>query len=263
MLPIRGRKVRSDDSADHVPMLLLLLTAFAVGVLHTMVPDHWAPIAVIARQRGWSRLQAARTAAGAGLGHTLSTLAIGSILWIAGVAFARRFGAWVNVAGSLALIGFGLWTVASGFRDLREHGDREHTGHGHLHRHEGGLEHAHWHEHHAADWHDASQPETAQQAHDHSHSQSSRTALLLILGSSPSIEALPIFFSSASYGPWFLIVVGAVFAAATMGTYAGLTALSLAGLQLVRLGTLERYGEVISGAFVVLIGLVFGALQFL
>jgi hypothetical protein len=31
---------------------LLVLTVATVGVLHTMVPDHWAPIIVLARRQG-------------------------------------------------------------------------------------------------------------------------------------------------------------------------------------------------------------------
>jgi hypothetical protein len=39
----------------HGPELLLVGAVAAVGVLHTIVPDHWVPIALIARQRGWDR----------------------------------------------------------------------------------------------------------------------------------------------------------------------------------------------------------------
>ena len=34
--------------------LFLVAAVAGVGVLHTIVPDHWVPIALIARQRGWS-----------------------------------------------------------------------------------------------------------------------------------------------------------------------------------------------------------------
>jgi hypothetical protein len=33
------------------PALLLIIAVAVVGVLHTMVPDHWAPITLLARQR--------------------------------------------------------------------------------------------------------------------------------------------------------------------------------------------------------------------
>ena len=41
------------------PQLLLVGAVAAVGILHTIVPDHWVPIALIARQRGWSQRETA------------------------------------------------------------------------------------------------------------------------------------------------------------------------------------------------------------
>lgn len=45
---------------------LLLVAVAGVGVLHTVVPDHWLPIALIARQEGWTRPDTAWAAFGAG-----------------------------------------------------------------------------------------------------------------------------------------------------------------------------------------------------
>ena len=39
--------------------LVLIGTAAPVGILHTMVPDHWVPITLIPRQRGWSKAETA------------------------------------------------------------------------------------------------------------------------------------------------------------------------------------------------------------
>jgi len=108
--------------------LLLVGAVAAVGVLHTLVPDHWVPIALIARQRGWTRAETARVAFRAGIGHVLSTLAIAAMVWLAGIAVAQRFGHWVDAIASVALIGFGLWIAVSAWLDLHGHG-----GHGHHH----------------------------------------------------------------------------------------------------------------------------------
>jgi hypothetical protein len=58
------------------PALLLVAAVAAVGVLHTIVPDHWVPITLMARQRGWSKSETARASLQAGTGHVLSTLLI-------------------------------------------------------------------------------------------------------------------------------------------------------------------------------------------
>jgi hypothetical protein len=93
-----------------------------------MVPDHWVPITLIARQRGWSKSETARATLQAGIGHVLSTLFIALVVWLAGAAFAQRFGHIVDTVSSLALIAFGSWFAISAWCDLRKHG-----GHGHSH----------------------------------------------------------------------------------------------------------------------------------
>jgi len=113
------------------PALLLVAAVATVGVLHTIVPDHWVPITLIARQRGWSKSETARVALQAGTRHVLSKLLIALVVWLAGVAFAERFGHVVDTVSSLALIAFGGWFAVSAWRDLRMHG-----GHGHSHSHD-------------------------------------------------------------------------------------------------------------------------------
>jgi hypothetical protein len=213
---------------DNAPAMLLIAAVGAIGVLHTMVPDHWAPIALIARQRGWSRGETARAAAFAGLGHTLSTLAIGAVVWLAGVVVAERFGHWVETISAVALIGFGGWIAVSAWLELRRH-ERQHAH---------GLVHAHDHP-----------PLPAK--------TSGRTALLLILGSSPMVEGIPAFFAAGKFGAEVVVPMAVVFAISTIVTYVVLCVASAAGLQRLRFGTLERYGEVLSGAFIALVGVAF------
>jgi hypothetical protein len=69
---------------------LLIVSVAVVGVPHTIVPDHWAPITLIVRQRGWSKGETACAALQAGIGHVVSTLIIASVIWFAGVAVAVR-----------------------------------------------------------------------------------------------------------------------------------------------------------------------------
>ncbi|HVA33934.1 MAG TPA: hypothetical protein VNG31_07275 [Candidatus Baltobacteraceae bacterium] len=204
------------------PQVLLVSAVVAVGVLHTLVPDHWVPIAVMARQSRWTRAQTARAAGFAGLGHTLSTLAIGVVVWIAGVAIAARFGHVVSLLSSLALIGFGLWIAVAAVLELRAHGH-----------------------HHS----DETLPPTDR--------PSARMTLLLILGSSPMVEGIPAFFAAARFGARLLAVMAILFAASTIVTYVVLCVYSGAALQRFGLGKLEPYGEVLSGAIIAVVGAVF------
>jgi hypothetical protein len=383
------------------PELLLVGAVAAVGVLHTIVPDHWVPITLIARQRGWSKAETARASFQAGIGHVVSTLIIAIVVWLAGVAVAERFGHIVDTASSAALIAFGLWIAISAWRELHSHGGHGHshdfphlhghdhgvvqgaihgpelqqidtpegvlelsifevgvpprfrlsgvpaekimlqtrrddgtrqdflfanyeshwesveeipephqfevsisihhhghahryetrftehdhahgehdheigpaddplyaplrgetavlTHHRHTHRHGRGSVHVHWHDHIPASSHAVTADiETAPPEHDHRHKTTARTALLLILGSSPMVEGIPAFFAAGKYGVSLIAVMALVFAASTIATYVLLCVYSTARLQRARLGAFERYGEVLSGAFIALVGLAF------
>jgi ABC-type nickel/cobalt efflux system permease component RcnA len=211
------------------PQWLLIAAVAAVGVLHTIVPDHWLPIALMARQRGWSRTETARSALLAGTGHVLSTLAIAFLVWMAGVAAAKRVGAAIDTASSFALIGFGLWVAVSAWHERRH-------DHGHSHG------------------------DQALETRDRSAAKrggSSRTALLLIVGSSPMLEGIPAFFAAGKYGIGLIAVMAAVFAASTIATYVLVCVTSAARLQSIEFSPLERYGEVLSGAAITLVGLAF------
>lgn len=200
---------------------LLIGAVLTVGVLHTLVPDHWVPITVMARQQRWSTRQTARAALGAGLGHALSTLAIGLVIWVAGAAVATRFGHYVSLASSLALIGFGGWIAAGALREV--------------------VSHTHHHHH-----------DRAPVEHP-----SSRMALMLILGSSPMVEGIPAFLAASRFGVLLVGVMSVVFALSTIATYIALCVYSTRTLSRMSFGPLERYGEVLSGTIVAVIGLAF------
>jgi hypothetical protein len=301
---------------------------------------------LIARQRGWSKAETARTALKAGTGHVLSTLAIAVAVWIAGVACAQHFGQLVDTAASIALVGFGGWIAISSLLELQR---PDGNGHGHSHSHGHSHDHGAWISDDAIHGPELQQIKTGHGtldlsifesgvpprfrltgAHDdtvqvetirddgsrqvfilakdgaywesvdeipephqfsvvvttqhggHTHSYdarftehahgpdghahgaegghgktSSRTALLLILGSSPMVEGIPAFFAAGKYGPGLIAVMSIVFALTTIVTYVVLCVYSTAGLQRVSFGPLERYGEVLSGAFIAVIGAAF------
>ena len=133
------------------------------------------------------------------------------------------------------------------------------TRHVHIHRHGSAAAHTHWHDHFPATAHPvlagfATEPPL----HMHRHKTTARTALLLILGSSPMVEGIPAFFAAAKYGVGLIIPMAAVFALSTITAYVLLCVHATAGLHRLRLGAFERYGEVLSGAVIVLVGLIFG-----
>ncbi len=132
------------------------------------------------------------------------------------------------------------------------------TRHTHVHRHGRGAVHVHWHDHTPETAHPVSASTEAEPPqHQHRHKTGGRTALLLILGSSPMLEGIPAFFAAAKFGVGLIIAMSLVFAISTIATYVLLCVYSTVGLQRVRLGGFERYGEILSGAFIALVGIAF------
>jgi hypothetical protein len=149
-----------------------------------------------------------------------------------------------------------VWIAYGGWKEIREkhHHDHGHSHyeHGHAHRHPDGLEHVHWHEHHDVDWHVVQSGDASM--HEHGHVTSGRTALLLILGSSPMVEGIPLFFNASTKGVALLGGMAVVFALSTILTYVVMCVAGARGLQRTSLGPLEKYGEVLSGLFVAAVG---------
>jgi len=87
----------------------------------------------------------------------------------------------------------------------------------------------------------------------HKHRASARTALLLILGSSAMVEGIPAFFAASRYGVALLVLHGGRVRGQDDHHLCRLVHNSTAGLQRVRLGLLERYGEVIPGVSISLV----------
>ena len=71
------------------------------------------------------------------------------------------------------------------------------------------------------------------------------------------VEGIPAFFAAGRFGPALLGIMALLFAASTICTYVVLSVASTTGIQRLDLGRFERYGEVISGSFIALLGVVF------
>ena len=71
------------------------------------------------------------------------------------------------------------------------------------------------------------------------------------------VEGIPAFFAAGKFGIGLIIIMSVVFGISTIATYVVLCVYSTASLQRVRLGAMERYGEVLSGAFIAVIGVAF------
>src|SRR5579859_3666668 len=112
------------------PIPLLIAAAATVGFLHSILPDHWVPLAVIARTQRWSVMHTARISLLASIGHVLTSIILGGIIAVIGLQFRSTFETQQGhiVGAILVLTGIGLLVWAL-------------SGHGHEHSHEHSHEH--------------------------------------------------------------------------------------------------------------------------
>lgn len=244
------------------PSLLLLLGAAAtVAILHSILPDHWVPLAVVARAQHWSIMRVGRVSVLAAAGHILASLALGGILALIGLQFQRELDMQQGhiIGGILVLtgIGFLIWGLLGG---------------GHGHRHESG-EHTHTHSFKRGQRH----AETAEQSeHDHDHSYehghgqetkkptrqqtpAGRLAAIAVpfgVAASPDLTILPVALAASALGWTAVVTVLGVFAVLTLATFVGLTVLAtLAGYQ-IKGAWLENNANTITSLVLIAIGVV-------
>ena len=134
---------------QHPVLLSVLGTGFATAFLHAALPTHWLPFVLVGRGQRWSLTRVLGAAAAAGLAHIVTTALAGALIvalglaldqWISGLLpnlsatllflFSLYIHAWqgvrdiiidyvypsvigkvLNVAVTLALIGYAAWSV--------------------------------------------------------------------------------------------------------------------------------------------------------
>jgi len=207
----------------------LALAAITVGSLHSLAPDHWVPVAAVARARGWSRARTTRVALICGLGHVTVSVLLGLLALLFGTQLFESFGErMVSIAG-LLLIGFGAAYAIWGLR-----GALAHRIHGHHHHH-----------------------------YDHVHDPSRATtwSLFLIYCADPCVAVIPILFAAAPLPMAATVSIVIVYEVATIGTMVLLVALAHSGAQLFKGRWIERYGDSAAGALIVATGVMVAILD--
>jgi nickel/cobalt exporter len=194
----------------------ILASGLLIAFFHAALPTHWLPFVLVGRGQGWGAGKTLTIAAGAGLGHTLSTMLIGLLLTGAGLAFERRFGGlspWI--VGGL-LIALGLFYLLR--QALYPHG------------------HAH------------AKPRLF------TSDRAAILALLALVTISPCEAFLPVYLSGVRYGWVGFLLLSAVLATATIAGMVVFTGVSILGVNRLPLGLLERYEAGILGAVLCALG---------
>jgi nickel/cobalt exporter len=194
----------------------ILATGLLVAFLHAALPTHWLPFVLVARGQGWGAGKTLSVAAGAGVGHVLSTMALGLLLTGAGIAMEKEFGGLSPWLVSALLIGLGLFYL------IRQALRRPH--------------------HHAA------KPRLF------TSDRAAIAALFTLVTLSPCEAFLPVYVSGVRYGWLGFLLLSLVLTAATIAGMVLFTGVSLLGARRLPLGLLERYEAGILGTALCALG---------
>jgi nickel/cobalt transporter (NicO) family protein len=213
----------------------LLVAAGTVGFLHSILPDHWVPLAVVARTQRWTIARTARTSLLASVGHVLTSIILAGVIAIVGLQFRQTFetqqGHIVGVILIATGIGFFVWS----FLDGRHHDHDDHVfipGEGTL---------------------DAKGHVLAAER----PSAGGRLAAIVVpfgAAASPDLTVLPVALAASGIGLGAVGGVLVTFSAVTLGTFVVMTVgATVAGYQ-VKGEWLEDHGMLITAAVLAVIG---------
>jgi len=245
--------------------VLLYATAASVAFVHTVLgPDHYVPFVAMSRAGEWSQRKTIVITLLCGLGHVLSSVALGLIGIAFGVAMFKL--EWIErFRGDLAgwlLIAFGLvyflWGVRRAIRN------QPHT---HFHAHADGVVHTHEHTHHADHVHVhlckamVSEP-GAQAAGHHASTPTCDSApsltpwiLFTIFIFGPCEPLIPIVMYAAAKGTaWTVLGVTIVFSVITIATMLTIVLSSSWAIGIAPLRRWQRFGHALAGLAVLACG---------
>ncbi|MBU1298285.1 MAG: hypothetical protein KKF20_00865 [Bacteroidetes bacterium] len=196
----------------------LIIATVSIAVVHAFAPDHWLPFVMIGKAQKWSKPKLSFVAFVSGLGHVGSSIILGAIGILAGVASIKLQGveATRGEIGIYLLIGFGiayaLW----------------------------GLKHARHHHHHSSEL--------------STKKVVTLWTLFAVFVLGPCEPLIPLMFLGTAYGWSGIATVSIMFGLVTLIMMVGQSLLGYAGIQLIKHDFAEKFSHALAGGVIVLTG---------
>jgi ABC-type nickel/cobalt efflux system permease component RcnA len=227
----------------------LVLAAAGVGFGHAVLPDHWAPLAVLGRTRGEPLARTVRRSLAAAGTHVALSILLGALLIAVGLRFRDA------VVHDEDLVVGGLLTATGAVLLALELAGR---GHGHAHA----APYARPQPHPEARPH--ARPHSHSHPHTHAHPAATpaagplRSALAVAVpfgaAASPDLTILPVFLAASTFGGAVAVGSLLVFALVTVGTIVGLTVAASLGTARLTAPWIERRANLLTAATLLLFG---------
>ena len=208
----------------------ILAAAGGIGLAHSVLPDHWLPLAVAARARRDPLRRVARLSLLAGTAHVAVSVVLGAVIIAVGLSLRSAIESRTNLIVGAVLVLTGVAFLLA-----------EATGHTHHHEH---------------DHHDADHDDHLASIGEGFRPMPRGLALLIPFGAaaSPDLTILPVFLAAATLGPGLAIGSLIVFTIVTLSTFVSLTALAVAGSYQLTSPWLDRYANTMTAVTLITIG---------
>ncbi|GAC1677005.1 MAG: hypothetical protein PVS3B1_17510 [Ktedonobacteraceae bacterium] len=242
-------------------ILLLLGAAGAVAILHSVLPDHWFPLAVVARTQRWSVTRVVRVTFLASVGHVVTSLILGGVIALIGLQFQKEIdtqqGHIIGAVLFLTGITFLIWGLVGKGPHGHDHSEGHADEHGHEHRHEHGHSAGHADDHKEHGYSEGHADDHKEHAVREQTLVKRLAAIAVPFGvaASPDLTILPVALAASAVGTGAIVSVLGTFAVLTIGTFIGLTVIAtLIGYQ-IKGKWLEKNANAITSIVLIAIGI--------
>jgi len=216
-------------------MIQIIISTFILSAIHATIPNHWVPIIAIGKAEKWTQRKTLLATIISGFAHTLSTIFIGILVGFAGYKLSERYEFVSHWLAPLILIVLGLFYIQMDIHNSR-------------------------HKHHAS-------------SHQHSHhnhdvntklrsSWSVLFSLTLSMFLMPCVEIEAYYFQAGAFGWQGIFTVSAVYTLTTVILMLLLVFVGYKGAQRLRSHTLEDHEKLITGAVLVVLGILVFFIKF-
>lgn len=212
----------------------LLVASGGVGLAHSVLPDHWLPLAVAARARRDPLARVARMSLLAGAAHVLVSMALGAVVIAVGLSLRSVIASRTGVIVGALLVATGVGFLVA---DRTGHGGHHHDHHDHDHDH-----------------HDQYEPATAGEVGRRPAPRGLSLVIPFGAAASPDLTILPVFLAAAAFGTTAAIGSLIVFAAVTITVFVALTLLAAAGAHQLTHPWIDEHANTVTALVVIVIG---------
>jgi len=200
-------------------MFSVLTGTFLLAIVHALIPNHWLPLVAVAKAEGWKQRDVTSVTFLAALAHVTGTVVLGLVLGFIGKELQEQYGRIIYLVSAVLMIVFGLiyFTV-----NLPHH-------------------------------HHSEQKDVA----DFKRSKRKWIFIFIIMMFlSPCLEVESLFLSAGVYGMSTVILMAVIYAIVSICGILLLVNLGYKGINLLPAQFIEHNEKRISGAVLILVGIV-------